>query len=197
MVRTAQFDDQSFIMAASELIAMGGPTAATMTAIARHAGAPTGSIYHRFTSRSALLGAVWCHALTSMADEIQLPLSQGKVEETIKALISWAEHNPSLAGVIMLCHENDLIDGDLPTPLHNQLNSTHKKLGSALTTLLKKNDKALSPANMALINFALFDGPIAALKPLLRSRNDTLSFDKCRKVALASGMAAFNLLEQI
>ena len=107
MARKAEFDENTFILAAIDLVALGGPGAATMSAIAACAGAPTGSIYHRFSSRSALLGAAWLHALTAMTNEVLPRLYDGKDDQAITSLISWAAQNPTLARVIMLYGEND------------------------------------------------------------------------------------------
>ncbi|MEJ7734392.1 MAG: TetR family transcriptional regulator [Polyangiaceae bacterium] len=46
--RPAKFDREELLDAALALVAEGGPAALTLAALARAAGAPTGSIYHRF-----------------------------------------------------------------------------------------------------------------------------------------------------
>ncbi len=194
MVRTAKFDDNSFIQSAITLISMGGPAAATMASIAASAGAPTGSIYHRFKSRSALLGAAWVHCLGSMTDDMLPLLEQGQSAGAIVALIHWAGENPEMARLIMLYGENDLIDGELPAELHKKLNGINKKLGAGLSALLKHRKKDLSASNLALVNFAIFDGPIAAMKPTLRMKQASPSL-KCREAALACGRATLELLE--
>jgi AcrR family transcriptional regulator len=48
-----------FLDAAARLFANGGVRALTMNAVARDIGAPSGSIYHRFSDRAALLAALW------------------------------------------------------------------------------------------------------------------------------------------
>jgi AcrR family transcriptional regulator len=48
-----------FLAAAARLFAAGGARALTMNAVAREVGAPSGSIYHRFPDRAALLAALW------------------------------------------------------------------------------------------------------------------------------------------
>ncbi|MUL68338.1 hypothetical protein BOO86_27975 [Mycobacterium sp. CBMA 234] len=48
-----------FVDAAIRLFAEGGIRALTMNAVARETSAPSGSIYHRFPDRAALLAAVW------------------------------------------------------------------------------------------------------------------------------------------
>jgi len=197
MVRKADFTKDDFILAAIDLVSLGGPSSATMAAIAHRASAPTGSLYHRFPSRTALLGAAWLHCLASMAHDVTPLLETGQSHEAISALLNWATKNPAAARLIMLYHENDLIDGELPPRLLKTLNTVNKKLGTALSALLKKKNKALSAPNLALANFAIFDGPIAAIKPYLRSHKPSLTFpiDKCRAAAHACGKASLKLLD--
>lgn len=196
MVRKADFDENSFIVAATDLIAAGGPSAATMAAIAHRAGAPTGSIYHRFPSRAALLGAVWHHALSSLAEDMLPALQAGDRDGAIDALFGWTTAHPAAARVILLYRENDLIDGAVPPPLHDSLNRLNRQLGAGLTAFLKQRGHALSAVNLALANFALFDGPIAALKPQLRHGDaGTPAQDRSRAAARACARASLELLE--
>ncbi|VAX05888.1 hypothetical protein MNBD_ALPHA03-1674 [hydrothermal vent metagenome] len=203
MARKAKFSESDFILATINLITLGGPTAATMTAIAASAGAPTGSIYHRFKSRSDLLGAAWCHSLSSMMADIYPHLVHGNSDQAICALIDWAEANPALAHIIMLYDENDLIDDTLSPKFHRKLTTIYQKLGAGLSALIKFNQKPLTSANIALVNFAIFDGPIAAMKPYLRNRpglknrsgGDILDMSLCRNIALTCCQTSLELLE--
>lgn len=59
MGRPATHTVDSFLDAATRLFAEGGARAVTMAAVARETGAPSGSVYHRFTDRAALFAALW------------------------------------------------------------------------------------------------------------------------------------------
>ena len=56
MPRPAKHDEKSILSGAATLVAARGPGAATVSAIGHAIGAPSGSIYHRFRTRDALLG---------------------------------------------------------------------------------------------------------------------------------------------
>jgi len=62
MPRASKFDEDQILTAAGRIIATHGPSGATIGAIARAVGAPTGSIYHRFDSRDVVLAKVWLRA---------------------------------------------------------------------------------------------------------------------------------------
>ncbi|WP_339863780.1 helix-turn-helix domain-containing protein [Paremcibacter congregatus] len=195
MVRTAEFEDDTFIQASLELISLGGPGATTMAAIAKCAGAPTGSIYHRFPSRNALLGTVWHQALVSLTMATTPALLQGDSQGAVTALLDWAESHPKEARLILLYEESDLIDGPLPEEIHKAIAARHRDLGTGLTALLAHKKKTLSAANLALANFAIFDGPIAAMKPLLRAKKAAMPLNTCRAAALACARTTLDLLE--
>src|SRR5258708_16490269 len=62
MGRPARIFPTDLINAASKIAARLGPARATIAAIAKEAGAPIGSMYHRYPSRGALLAEVWIAA---------------------------------------------------------------------------------------------------------------------------------------
>ena len=59
MPRPARFTLDELLDAAAALLAADGPSAVTMSAVARAAHAPSGSMYHRFPTRAALCGELW------------------------------------------------------------------------------------------------------------------------------------------
>ena len=59
MPRPARYTVDELLDAAAALLAADGPAAVTMSAVARAAGAPSGSMYHRFPTRAALCGELW------------------------------------------------------------------------------------------------------------------------------------------
>src|SRR3954447_11652488 len=59
MPRPARFTLDELLDAAEALLAADGASAVTMSAVARAADAPSGSMYHRFPTRAALCGELW------------------------------------------------------------------------------------------------------------------------------------------
>src|ERR1700679_1862587 len=107
MVRGSKFDPAEFVDAALLLLSEGGPSAVTMSAIARRSGAPTGSIYHRFPSRSAVVAAAWLRALTDFAGAIEAALEPGPAAT---ALVAWSRSHPREARALFLNAPADLFD---------------------------------------------------------------------------------------
>ncbi|MBQ1124340.1 TetR/AcrR family transcriptional regulator [Streptomyces sp. B15] len=68
MARPPRFDTDQLLDAAVRLAASFGPAGVTMAAVAKEAGAPSGSLYHRFAGRSALLAEVWLRTVERFQD---------------------------------------------------------------------------------------------------------------------------------
>ncbi|WP_419993184.1 TetR/AcrR family transcriptional regulator [Streptomyces boninensis] len=63
MARPPRYTTDQLLDAAAALAGAGGPAAVTMTAVAKSAGVPSGSLYHRFPGRPALLAEMWLRTL--------------------------------------------------------------------------------------------------------------------------------------
>ncbi|MFC7689944.1 TetR/AcrR family transcriptional regulator [Paeniroseomonas aquatica] len=120
MVRTARYSEEDFIEATMALVGEGGPAAATMQAIARRVGAPTGSIYHRFESRAAVLGAAWNAAYGSFTRALAPLLHEGRPRDAALAILPWSRENGHRARFLLL-HEPVTLFEDTPPPAPQRL----------------------------------------------------------------------------
>ncbi|BDH58853.1 TetR/AcrR family transcriptional regulator [Tsukamurella sp. PLM1] len=68
MGRPTLHDPDQLLDAAVRLFAREGARGLTVAAVAREAKAPSGSVYHRFPDRQALLAAVWLRTVRSFHD---------------------------------------------------------------------------------------------------------------------------------
>lgn len=105
MGRPARFSTDELVGTATALAAEGGPAAVTMAAVARLAGAPSGSLYHRFSGRPALLAAVWLHALEGFQAGCRAALSAEPALQaavgTARHVVAWSRAHPDLARVLL------------------------------------------------------------------------------------------------
>lgn len=104
MGRPARHDAEALLDAGVRLFVDGGARAVTMAAVAREAGAPSGSVYHRFPDRSALLHALWRRAVQSFDEPYrdQLgddPTPQRAVEMAVW-VVEWCRENQASAIVL-------------------------------------------------------------------------------------------------
>ncbi|WP_426954547.1 TetR/AcrR family transcriptional regulator [Muricoccus radiodurans] len=168
MVRTARFSSEHFLDAAIALVAEGGPGAATMQAIARRVGAPTGSIYHRFESRSAILGAAWNTSYGSLLRVLTPLLQAGRPREAALALIPWAGEDRHRARFLLLHEPVSLFeDAPPPEPLRLEMERLEGEMDGAFRACITQLGGDLGAEDLARAKFLIFDAPIAILRPHL------------------------------
>ena len=89
MGRPARYDADSLLDVAVGLAAGRGPQAVTMAAVIEAAGATSGSLYHRFPSRPALLAALWLRTLERFQEGF---LRAARGEDGLGAALGAAAH---------------------------------------------------------------------------------------------------------
>jgi AcrR family transcriptional regulator len=172
MVRGSKFDQAEFVDAALMLLSEGGPTAVTMAAIARLSGAPTGSIYHRFPSRSAVVAAAWLRAMTVFADQVEAMLA---ISDTLGAaaptLVAWSRAHPHEARALFLNEPASLFDTAPPEDLSAAIRASEARVDDAFARWLDAQAPGEKPRaeTFARLRFAMVDGPIALIRPYLQS----------------------------
>ncbi|MEU1520789.1 TetR/AcrR family transcriptional regulator [Nocardia rhamnosiphila] len=169
MGRPPRHDVDRLLDAAAELLAGGGPAAVTMSGVAKAAGAPSGSVYHRFPDRPALLAALWSRALRGFHDELFAALSLGEPQEAIRrsarASLEWARRNPREARVL-LAGAKELDEQNWSEQARRDTARADTALHDALSALIEKSgDTAPDAADRALL--AVVDLPYAIIKRYL------------------------------
>jgi AcrR family transcriptional regulator len=166
MPRPALFTLDGLLDAAAALLAADGPSAVTMSAVARAAGAPSGSMYHRFPTRAALCGELWLRteerfhagvtaALATLADP------QGRCVAAARFTVQWCRDHPVEAQVLLV-GADALGAADWP----DELTSRRKRLHRALRRTL-----AGMPADPDRVNAAVIDIPYAVVRRHLMARH--------------------------
>ncbi|MFD4131486.1 TetR/AcrR family transcriptional regulator [Streptomyces goshikiensis] len=106
MARPPRFDTEQLLDAAVALAAAGGPAAVTMSAVAQAVGAPSGSVYHRFAGRPALLAEVWLRTVERF-QQGYLAVLDGEPDPHRAAragsryVVGWSRENPREATLLL------------------------------------------------------------------------------------------------
>src|SRR5215207_8795100 len=109
MARPARFSDSGLLTAAAQVAAVHGPGNATIGAIAKAAGAPTGSLYHRFPSRDALLGTLWLDLVGSFQHGWIAALEEGDAQAAALHTPAWVRSHPQEARLLLLYRREDFL----------------------------------------------------------------------------------------
>jgi AcrR family transcriptional regulator len=165
MPRPARFTLDELLDVAAALLAADGPAAVSMSAVARAANAPSGSMYHRFPTRAALCGELWIRTEERFHAGIRAALATSQEPQTrcvaaARFTVQWCRDHPVEAQVL-LTGADALGEADWPV----EITSRRKRLHSTLRRML-----AGMPSDLDRVNAAVIDIPYAVVRRHLVAR---------------------------
>jgi AcrR family transcriptional regulator len=166
--RTPEYDADQIVTAAGRLIATSGPGAATIGAIARAVGAPTGSIYHRFPSRDVLLAQVWLRAATAFQAEFFRRLAGAPSRRAgLAAALYMAQRvreKPREARLLLVHRREDFIDRGWPAELSRDARALGRQIDDALRNFSRRLTGRADARTVRIVAFAVVEAPFAAVR---------------------------------
>ncbi|MGW5639144.1 TetR/AcrR family transcriptional regulator [Streptomyces sp. NPDC003832] len=174
MARPPRFDVRQLLDAAVRLAASGGPAAVTMSAVAAEVGAPSGSVYHRFAGRAALLAEVWLRTVENFQDGYFKALGTGVDARqsgcaAARHVIAWSRAHPKEAALLLYGPE-DFGRADWPEEFVQRADRGNERvracLASLATDLGAEGRQATEQVALAVV-----DLPLALVRRHLRTGN--------------------------
>ncbi|MYS35088.1 TetR family transcriptional regulator [Streptomyces sp. KhCrAH-43] len=106
MARPPRFSTDRLLDAAVLLGAASGPAGVTMSAVAQETGAPSGSVYHRFPGRNALLAEVWLRTVERfqegwLAAIDTEPDAHRAGRAAARHVVAWSRAHPQEAALLL------------------------------------------------------------------------------------------------
>jgi len=141
MGRRAHISDADLVAAAGRACARLGLARATIDAIAKEAGVPVGSVYHRVDSRAALLAEVWIAAAQAFGANFLEQLSDAKTLDDaaevalVTPRFTRADH---AGGVVLLAHRRDDFLEGAPAPLRTRAGELSSDLQKGITEAARR-----------------------------------------------------------
>ena len=168
MARPARFSNKQILDAALGRIAADGPAAATISAIAADIGAPTGSLYHRFSSRDVLIATLWLEVVEHFQAGFLAALDHpDPAEGGRRALgfsLRWCREHPLEARLLLLHRREDLLAQGFPAELRGRARRLAQRADGGIRDYTKRRCGQASAATLRRVRFALIDIPFAALR---------------------------------
>lgn len=195
MARPPRYATSHLLDAALELAAGGGPAAVTMAAVAKSTGAPSGSVYHRFADRPALLSALWLRTLDGFHEGFLAALGPAATsgaappggggddgggngggggdddvrEAAVAAArhtVEWSRRHPAEAGLLRY-GAADFGHDDWPEEARRQLRAANRRVHQAVSALAHRLDMT-GRAATERVSVAVIDLPYALVQRHLR-----------------------------
>jgi len=168
MSRPSRFDEEEMLTAAGRLIANHGPSAATIGAIGRAVGAPTGSIYHRFASRDVLLAEVWLRAATAFQNAFLTRLTGAPPPAAgLAAALYMAQRvreQPHEARLLLLHRREDFVDRGWPVRLRRRAEELQRQVETEIHAFSRRLCGRADVKTVRIVAYAVVEAPFAAVR---------------------------------
>ena len=117
----AKFSQMDFLAAAQAIAAARGPDAVTIASITARLKAPTGSFYHRFSSRDVLLGELWLRTVLDFQEGLRAALDSGDGLQAALHTPAWVRAHLDNARLLLMYDRRDFVQGEWPEELRGRV----------------------------------------------------------------------------
>ncbi len=166
----AKFDEADFKAAALAIAAERGPPAVTVGSITERLKAPTGSFYHRFASRDALLGELWLQTVLDFQRGVTTALDAGDGLRAALHTPAWAREHLDEARLLLLYHRDDFVQGGWPEPLRDRVAVQTERMAAGFATAARVIFGRAGSPELRRAQFLLAEVPVAAVRRHLERR---------------------------
>jgi AcrR family transcriptional regulator len=146
-----------------------GPACVTISAVSAASGAPSGSLYHRFDDRAALLGQLWLRTTGRFQGGFLAALDSAPgVEGCVAAavyVVTWSRDHPAEAR-LLLRGPDDFAADDWPAPTRRQAAADRRALSKALR---QRAAELGEPDPLDRVLLATVDLPLAIVRRHLQA----------------------------
>ncbi len=164
------FSHSDFLEAALSLIAEHGPSAVTVGAITGRLKAPTGSFYHRFVSRDALLAELWFKTVVNFQGGIDAALEAGDGLKAALHTPDWVRAHLDEGRLLLLYHRDDFVQGTWPKALLDGLEDQKRRGEAKIERFARATFGCAGPDEIRCIQYVLAEMPVAAVRRHLQHR---------------------------
>jgi len=167
----AKFSQGDFLAAALAIAAERGPPAVTVASISERLRSPTGSFYHRFTSRNVLLGALWLRTVLNFQQGISAALdTTGDGLQAALHTPAWARMHLDEARLLLLYDREDFVQGEWPEELRERVAVMTQQMQAGSLRRARVIFGQDGPEEVRIAQFLVAEVPVAAVRQHLLRR---------------------------
>ena len=165
-----KFEADDFLAATLAIAAESGPGAATVASITERLKAPTGSFYHRFASRDALLGELWLRIVLEFRQGVSDAIDAGDGLRAALHTPVWARANVDKARLLLLYHRDDFVQGGWPQTLRDAVAVQARQIETGARRFARLVFGRGGRGEVRRAQFLLAELPLALVSQHLRRR---------------------------
>lgn len=167
MARPPLFETSLLLDAAVRLAAEAGPAGVTMSAVAAAVGAPSGSVYHRFAGRPALLAEVWLRTVERFQEGYfaalrSAPDPRAAGAAAARHIVAWSRAHPEEAALLLYGARDFGRDG-WPAAYAERADRGHRRVWDAVGALARDLG-ARTPQDTERVFLAVIDVPLSLVR---------------------------------
>lgn len=172
MARPPRFDTHQLLDAAVRQAAASGPAGVTMSGVAKEVGAPSGSVYHRFAGRTALLAEVWLRTVENFQEGYFKALEANPDPRragcaAARHVVAWSRTHPQQAA-LLLYGAQDFGRADWSEEHRHRADRGNQRVRNAVASLAAALG-AKGPQATERVALALVDLPLSLVRRHLRA----------------------------
>jgi AcrR family transcriptional regulator len=168
MGRPARHASSTILDCAKQVSAEVGPQKLTIAAVAQRAGAPVGSIYHRYASRHEILAAVWLDLVEEFQERFLASLEgrdpSAAAVAAVRYTCGWVRRHPREARLMLLHRREDFAADHWPASYRRRAERLAAEAGESLRRYTARLLGRCRAQELRIVRFILVDLPTAALK---------------------------------
>ena len=170
MPRPQKFDQDMILDAALKEGSRHGFETVSVSRIASRLGAPSGSLYHRYRSRDALVVELWLRTVERFQTAYVSTLAgkqpaKERVRGSIQFVFDWCKEHRAEAEMLMRYRRKDLLKGNMPSSISRRAAVLNEPAKHALNQLA--HDLNPSSPDIERVRFVCITLPMAAVRESL------------------------------
>ena len=187
-----KYSEADFLGAALAIVAERGASDVTVAGVSERLGSPTGSFYHRFASRDALLGALWLRTVLQFQAGMGAALEAGDGLKAALHTPAWVRKHPDEARLLLLYDRKDFLHGEWPPELRERVADMTRRMEAASQRWARVIFGKDGREEVRLAQFLISELPVAAVRQhLLRGERPPQLVDRIIRATWGAVLADY------
>ncbi len=187
-----KYSEEDFLGAALAIVAERGLSEVTVAAVSERLGSPTGSFYHRFASRDALLGSLWLRTVLQFQAGVGVALEAGDGLKAALHTPAWVRNHPDEARLLLLYDRKDFLHGEWPRDLRERVAEMTQRMESASKHWARAIFGKDGHDEVRLAQFLVSELPVAVVRQhLLRGERPPPLVDRIIRATYSAVLADY------